>query len=75
MIDQITAADIRALLFAACEQAGGIRKFAMQRGISPSLISAALNGDRDISSTVAIAVGYMPVTRFEPIKRPASVRP
>jgi hypothetical protein len=65
----VTKQHIRDLVFASCEQAGSIRKFAAVRHVSASLISATLAGERDVSTAFAATVGYMPVTRFEPISR------
>lgn len=68
MTDTLTKTEILRRLSACCVQSGSIRKFAKSRGISASLLAATLAGDRDVSTTVAVAVGYMPVVTFVPIR-------
>lgn len=72
MSDQVSKPDIVRMLRTAVDEAGGVRKFADKRNISASLISDTLSGRRDVSTTIATTVGYMPVTRFEPIRRRAN---
>lgn len=64
-----TEAEIMNMLFDRCEQAGGVRRFAAQRNISPSLITETLKGGRAVATTIAASVGFDVVTRFEPRQR------
>ena len=53
----------------AVAQAGGVNKYARLQGISNACVSRTLSGDLPVGTTIAACLGYMPVTRFEPIRR------
>ena len=59
-----TAADLRNLLFAQCEQFGSQRAWARSRGISVSLVSLTLAGKRDMAPAIANALGYVATTIY-----------
>lgn len=63
---------IRSLLFAQCEQAGGLRAWARRHGVPVSLVSETLSGRRPPGEAIANALGFLCVPAFLPV-RPAPV--
>ena len=69
MTETLTAAQLRAVLLAECERAGGQNAWARKVGLTSSLVSMTLTGARDISTSIANALGYAVQPRFVPMRR------
>lgn len=54
-----TRAELLAELRADVAKAGSARAFALAHNLSPSCVTLTLSGERDVSDTVATALGFM----------------
>ncbi len=61
-----TAADLIAILSSACDGAGGQQAWAREHGFSPQYVCDVLKGRRDVSESMANALGFLKETRFVP---------
>ena len=69
----LTATDLQAILSHQCEMSGGRSEWARRHGIAPSVVSDTINGRRSPSDSVIVAMGFMRVDRFIPVKRGSNV--
>lgn len=64
----VTADQLRSELVTQCKHAGGVRQFALAKGVSHTLVSLTLSGAREPAETIANAVGFMRLVSYIPIK-------
>lgn len=57
---------VRRHLQTRVDAAGGQKAFADQIGVSPQYVCDCLKGRRDIGKSIANALGYEPVTMYQP---------
>jgi hypothetical protein len=65
----VRTADVIALLREACRGEGGQSRFARQHSIPQSIVNEVLHGKRDVSETIANALGYVRVVIFREITK------
>lgn len=63
----ITQNDLRAELQAAVTRSGGVMAFSRAKGLAPTSVSRALNGQRPVSEALANALGYIVETTYRRI--------
>jgi hypothetical protein len=59
--------EVLAALREAVRAAGGIRRFADQRGVNAGSVCQILNGKLEPTEGVVNAIGYMAITVYRPI--------
>lgn len=64
MTEGLDELDVRAMLTKACRDAGGITKWAQERGISRSYVCDVTNAKREIGPTILAALGLQKVVRY-----------
>lgn len=62
------SAYVRSHLEARCRGAGGQKAFAELAGVSPQYVCDCLQGRREIGKSIARALGYEPVTMYQPLE-------
>lgn len=62
---------LRAMLSQQCEAEGGQAAWARKHRVPASQVCEALNGKRDVSRGIILAMGLMPVTRYVLVRRAA----
>ena len=65
----ISTTEMRRLLREACKAAGSQRAWAKAHRMSDAYVSDCLAGRREPGDSIARALGYRPVTMYEPAKR------
>ena len=69
----LTGTDIVRELAQECAAAGSQAAWARKRGISATHVNEVLNGRRDLTDSIANALGYSRVTRYVRVRHPAKV--
>jgi hypothetical protein len=66
---RLTSDDIRNRLRAACTEAGGVRQWAQQNGLTKGYVFQVLQGDKQPSAAIAKPLGYWRVVGLEPLHK------
>ena len=61
----LTADEVRALLRAECEKAGGVRAWGRRYGVSAGMVSRIIRGERPITECVAAPLGLSKVVNWK----------
>ncbi len=61
---------VKRALVAACDHSGGLRAFARRTGLTHSLVSQTLSGEREVGAAIANALGFALTPRFVQVRPP-----
>lgn len=65
----LSSAEVLAAIRQAVNAAGSQAAFSRKCGIAPSIVSEVLSGAKPAPPAMVVGAGFMPVTRYVPIRR------